>query len=349
VVCGDGSSTSASGGSGRNRDAQGDGGGTGIERSRLVGCALGSGGDPSAVGHAGDGAERLRGLLVGGDNTVSASVDTWEVLVVTSAAQEDIVNIGSGGIVGATDTIKDVLAVVGGVSTCGVASLEAELSSTHKVVPFDGLDVVGSTSGAKGLGEEEGTERVSSLISTVGVEFSSRIIGSEVNVLLGDITSDLDVVGGLDELDTRQGTSGDDTSTIAGLCAPSDGFTLSVSNKAVGFWGTPQAKVIDAVDDGGLAERGWALGSAVAQVVPGLDSSFTIVGIGLVGKSSPGKVLGGKRDARLGECDGQKTRDECDGGSKRRHFYLNRYVQKEDACSVGCEMGSKALGINADF
>jgi hypothetical protein len=131
--------------------------------------------------------------LIGGNDTISTSVDTWEVLVVTEAAQEDIVNIGGGGVVLAADTIKDVLAVISGVSTCGVASLEAELSSTHKVVPFDGLLEVSSP----GVGEEEGTKGVSSLIGTVGVEFSSRVVRGNVNETLVDETSDLDVVGGL--------------------------------------------------------------------------------------------------------------------------------------------------------
>jgi hypothetical protein len=217
--------------------------------------------------------------LIGGNDTISTSVDTWEVLVVTEAAQEDIVNIGGGGVVLAADTIKDVLAVVGGVSTCGVASLEAELTSTHKVVPFDGLLEVASP----GVGEEEGTKGVSSLIGTVGVEFSSRVVRGNVNETLVDETSDLDVVGGLQELDTGQSTSGDDTSTIAGLCAPGDGFTLGVTDEAVWSRRTPEAEVVNAVDDGSLAERGWALGSAVAQVVASLGSTLTSVGIGLVG------------------------------------------------------------------
>lgn len=252
---------------------------TGIELSRRVGCAARRGGDASSVWHGGDGAQALGWLSVGGDDTISTSVDTWEVLVVTEARQEDIVNVGSGGVVSATDTIENVLAVVGGVSTSRVASLEAELTSTHEVVPFNGLlELTG-----EGVREEEGTEGVTTLIGTVGVEFTSRVVSSEINVLLGDVASDLDVVGGLDELDTSQGTSGDDTGTIVWLGAPGNGFTLSVTNSAVGSWGTPEAEVVNRVDDGGLAHRGGTNGGAVAQIVTLLGSTLTIVGVCLVG------------------------------------------------------------------
>jgi len=189
-------------------------------------------------------------LLVSDGGTCSISVDTWEVLVVTEAAQEGTIDVGGGGIVLATDTIEDVLAVVGGVSTCGVASLEAEGSSTHEVVPFDGLLVTITP----GVGEQEGTERVTTLIGTVRVEFTSRVISSDVDELLLDEAGDLDVVGSLHELETSDGTLGDDTGTIARLCAPSDTLTLDVTDEGVWFRGTPEAEVINAVDDGSLAE-----------------------------------------------------------------------------------------------
>jgi len=225
-------------------------------------------------------------LLVSDGGTCGISVDTWEVLVVTEAAQEGTIDIGSGGIVLATDTIEDVLAVVGGVSTCGVASLEAEGSSTHEVVPFDGLLVTITP----GVGEQEGTERVTTLIGTVRVEFTSRVISSDVDELLLDEAGDLDVVGSLHELETSDGTLGDDTGTIARLCAPSDTLTLDVTDEGVWFRGTPEAEVINAVDDGSLAERGRAFGSAVAHVVASLSTTLTSSGVCLVGQSSIGEM-----------------------------------------------------------
>jgi hypothetical protein len=132
-----------------------------------------------------------------------------------------------------------VFAVAGGVGLRRVASLEAEGSSAHEVVPLDGLNEVT----VPGIGEEKGTERITTLIGTVGVEFSSGIIGSDIDELLLDDASDLDIVGGLHELDTRDGTLGDDTGTVTRLSAPSDAFTFGVANERVGFRWTPEAEV----------------------------------------------------------------------------------------------------------
>jgi len=256
--------------------------------------------------------------LIGDGGTSGIGVDTWEVLVITEAAQEGTIDIGSGGIVLATNTIEDVLAVVSSVGTCGIASLEAEGSSTHEVVPFDGLDEA-TTTGTEGLGEEEGTEGVTTLISTVRVEFSSRVIGGNVDELLLDETSDLDVVGGLHELETGDGTSGDDTGTIAGLCAPSDTLTLDVSDEGVGLVGTPEAEIINAVDDSSLAQRGGTLGSAVANVITSLGTTFTSSGVCLVGQSSVGEVPRGQRSV-LGKSEGQEAGNDGDSGEDGRHF-----------------------------
>jgi len=99
-------------------------------------------GDAGFIGHGGDRTESLVGLLVSGDLTVGASVDTWEILRFTLAALENVIGVRSGSVILATDTIKDVLAVLSRIGTRWIASLQAELSSTHEIVPFDGLDVV---------------------------------------------------------------------------------------------------------------------------------------------------------------------------------------------------------------
>ena len=54
-------------------------------------------------------------------------------------------------------------------------------------------------------------------VSTVGVKLSSTIVSLDVDLGLIDETDDLDVVGGLGELDTGEGTRGDKTSTVGGL------------------------------------------------------------------------------------------------------------------------------------
>jgi hypothetical protein len=279
--------------------------------------AVRASGDSGSVRDGGDSTKRLSRLSIGLGGTGSIGIDTREVLVVTIAAQESTINVGGGSIVLAANTIKNVFAVAGGVWLRRVASLKAEGSSTHEVVPLDSLNEVTSP----GLGEEKGTKRVTTLIGTVGVEFPSGIIGSDVDELLLDEASDLDVVRGLHELETSDGTLGDDTGTITGLCAPGDAFAFGVADEGTRFGGAPEAEVINAVDDSGLAQRGWAFGSAVAQVVSSLGTTFTSAGICLIGQSGICEVLGGKRDVRgLRKGKRQKSGDHCDGGKDGRHF-----------------------------
>jgi len=157
--------------------------------------------------------------LVSGNYTIGSSIDAREVLVVTEAAQKDAILVGSWGIVLAANTIIDVLAVGGSVRTSRVASLQTENISTHEVVPLDSL---GPGAVGKCLGEDETAEGVTAFISTVGVHFTSRVIGGVVDLGLVDETSYLDVVLGLHELNTSQGTLGDDTGAVVGLGAPGD-------------------------------------------------------------------------------------------------------------------------------
>ena len=149
----------------------------------------------------------------------------------------------------------------------------------NSLMPLNRLDEVA----VECLGEEETTERVTALIGTVGVHFTSRVIGGNVDLVLLDETSNLDIGGGLDELNTGQSALGDDTGTIAGLCAPSNGLrnkkgrgseqngdrtrewkdtnlALNDTNFRVGLGRAPEAEVVNTVDNGGLAERIWALG-----------------------------------------------------------------------------------------
>jgi len=260
-------------------------------------------GDAGFIGHGGDRTESLVGLLVSGDLTVGTSVDTWEILRFTLAALENVIGVRSGSVILATDTIKDVLAVLSRIGTRWIASLQAELSSTHEIVPFDGLDVVVRVSSRRRerIREQQRPQRVASLIGAMRVEFSARVCGIEVDEGLVDVASDLDVVWGLDKLDTSDGTSWDQTSSVAGLGAPGDTFTFDVTNERVGVLGSPQAKVVNAVDDGGLALGRLVFGRRVTDVVSGLGTTFTVVWVGLVGQSGVGEGLGSEGDeARRG-------------------------------------------------
>jgi hypothetical protein len=71
-------------------------------------------------------------LPVGFGDTSSIGEYTGEVLVLRVTACELIRGVGSRRVVGATDTIEDVLAIPIILSTCGVASLEAEDASSDE-------------------------------------------------------------------------------------------------------------------------------------------------------------------------------------------------------------------------
>ena len=63
-------------------------------------------------------------------------------MVVTLAGRESTVLDIVRGIVGASNTVEDMLAVVGSVGAIGVAGLKAESVAAHEVVPLDDLLVV---------------------------------------------------------------------------------------------------------------------------------------------------------------------------------------------------------------
>ena len=68
------------------------------------------------------------------------------------------------------------------------------------------------------------------LISTVGIHFTTTICGINVDVALVEDTSDKDVRGRLEELDTGDGAGGDGAGTMTWFGAPSDGLGFLVTN-----------------------------------------------------------------------------------------------------------------------
>jgi len=226
---------------GRNRGAAS--GERSVEEGRGVSDAVGGGGDLGLVRHGGNGTQRLSGLSVGLDLAAGIGVNAGEVLVVSSASLEDTSLSIVGGVVGASDTIVDMLTVVGGVGTGGVANLEAENATTHKVVPFD--DLLVTVVALPSSGVDETTEGVSTEVGAVGVELSSGVISSKVDSGLVNETDDLDVVWGLHVLDTLKGTCGDETSAVAGLGAPRDFLLFCLADGGGTRRGSPKAEVID--------------------------------------------------------------------------------------------------------
>lgn len=150
-------------------------------------------------------------------------------------------------------------------------------------MPFDGLDVgVLVTAGCgEGVCENEGTDGVSSAIRTVGIEFSSGIIGSEVNEGLVDVSGDLDVIWRLDELNASECALGNGTSAMGRFCAPGDALSLHVTNQTVRSSGAPETEIIETVDDSRLAHGVLVLGGGVANVVSLLGASLAVSGIDL--------------------------------------------------------------------
>lgn len=93
--------------------------------------AVGGGGDTRFIRDRRDGAEGL-GRLGIGKGGAACGVDTREVLVLALASLEGSVLGIVRGIVLATNTIINVLAVVGGVGSLGITDFEAEGITAHE-------------------------------------------------------------------------------------------------------------------------------------------------------------------------------------------------------------------------
>ena len=77
----------------------------------------------------------------------------------------------------------------------------------------------------------------------MGVELTSVIAILDVDLGLVDETSDQDVVGGLEVLDTLEGSGRHQTRAVTLLRAPCNFLALSVGDRGVGARGRPQAEV----------------------------------------------------------------------------------------------------------
>ncbi len=118
------------------------------------------------------------------------------------------------GVVVCTHNVVDMRSVLGGVRT--VSCTEREFVCAHKVVPFFDLDPFAFLTGNV-VAENQPAFGVTCAISAVGVEFSTVVTSLDVH--LGEIAyaGDLQKVGRLEELDSRNGSVGDQTCAIADL------------------------------------------------------------------------------------------------------------------------------------
>lgn len=204
-----GSEGAGVGSGGHSRSRGGRDGSVGVELRAGIGDAVGCSGDD------------------GGEGSGIASSG----LVVTIAGEEDTGGIGSGHVEVATFGIVDVLAIIR-VRDRVIASLEAELVASDEAVPVVDLGD-GSLAGGQVVGEDQTTERVSGQISTVGIEFSSRVVRGEADSGLVEETGDLDVSWGLDELHSSKRTASKETSAVAWLRAVCDDLSLDVSDNTI--------------------------------------------------------------------------------------------------------------------
>lgn len=190
-------------------------------------------------------------------------------------------------VVGAANTIEDVLAVLSSVRLRRVASLEAESVSAHEVVPFNCLNRRSSPCGR----EHDTTHRITTEVGTMRVHFTTIVTGLHIYLGLVNEPDDLNVVRGLQVLQTSNGFSRNETCAVARLGAPSDHFAFNVTNGFSWFVRSPKTKIVGAIDIRGLAKRLLILGGRVANVVTDLGTTNkSCVGIDFVGKVSRRRI-----------------------------------------------------------
>ncbi len=80
-------------------------------------------------------------------------------------------------------------------------------------------------------------------IRAVWIEFSSGVAALDVNEALVNEADDLHVVGRAHELNTFEGSCGDETCAAARLRAPGNFLSFSIRNCGVGLYGRPQTEV----------------------------------------------------------------------------------------------------------
>jgi len=169
-------------------------------------------------------------------------VDTGVVGILGVAGLKDVVLSIVGSVVGASDSVEDMLAIVGRVGASGVTGFEAEGIGTYEVGPLDHLNV--STTATERVGEHDTSHRVTTEISTVGVHLTTVVIRRHVEFGLVDEAHGLDVVRGLQELDTSQGASGNETGTVARLAAPGNHLAFDFTDGLSWSAGGPKTEVI---------------------------------------------------------------------------------------------------------
>jgi len=147
-----------------------------------------------------------RDTLVPGRGTV----DTHGFTDIAIARLEDAIAVVRGHVPIATHHVVDVLAV--GRSIHADACTDAEFGRAHKVGPLVEL-----LPGAKDVAVNETTNGVAITVGAMVVEFASLIAFGNVDLGEVALAGDLDVLGGLYEVDALEGALGHHAGTVAGL------------------------------------------------------------------------------------------------------------------------------------
>lgn len=222
-------------------------------------------------GHAGnvrDTCDRACGLSVGRDAAID-SVGSREVLVLALAGLEGAIDGVVGSVIGATNTIEDVLAVVVSIRASRVAGLEAEEVVPDEIVPLNNL----ISRSSEHVAIHNTSHRVTAEVSTVGVHLAPGIDSKDVDRSLVNEADSLDVVRSPHELHALQGIRRDQTCAMNGLGAVCDHDALNVSDFPTVLGWSPKTKVVDGVEVRSLTERVLSCGGSIANVVPVLVST----------------------------------------------------------------------------
>ena len=110
-------------------------------------------------------------------------------------------------------------------------------------MPLNYLLVIILVAAAPSIRVDEATKGVSSEIGTVRIHLTSRVVGLKVHLCLINKTDDLDVVGGLHELNTLERSIGDKASSVAGFGTPRDGLVLGLTNSGGTFRWSPETEI----------------------------------------------------------------------------------------------------------
>lgn len=98
-----------------------------------------------------------------------------------------------------------------------------------------------------------------------------------------NLSSHLQIIWRLHKLHPNERIGRDDPRAMSRFGTPGDEFALCISDTLVRLGGTPDAKVVKGIDDGGLAEGVLVFSGRVATVVARLDTTGTVRRVNLFG------------------------------------------------------------------